>query len=100
MLHDDLAKLFNQHAVEQAQLLANKGADYANEDALSNFKIVGEMLNMPPEKVALVMIAIKVVRLANLVDKDSVRNEPLEDTAVDLGNYSFLFKALLTEQYE
>lgn len=79
-----------------AAILLSKGDDYANEDRLSNFKLVGQICGIPPEKVVLVMAATKVVRLGNLLkDGKKPNNESIQDSNIDLSNYSALMDMVL-----
>lgn len=75
-----------------------KGSDYANEDVLSNFKVAGASCGLTAEQNALSLIATKVARLGNLLQKDKeVKNEPIKDSVIDLINYGYLLYCLLEE---
>jgi len=83
---------------QMKDILLKKGADYANKDVLSNFKLAGRIAGLTPEQNCLSLISTKVARLGNLLSKDnSPLNEPLKDTVVDLANYSILLHMLLFE---
>lgn len=87
---------------EQLELMQKtlkaKGDDYSDEDRLSNFKTVAAITHLKPEMVAIVLIAVKIARLATLYKKDSEpRNEPIIDSQNDLINYTFLLKCLSVE---
>mgnify|MGYP003437870626 FL=1 len=91
--------LFNEFVEKQRSLLESKGHDYANEDVLSNFKKVGAVTGNGATGAVLNLITTKVVRLANLLEKGGTgKHESLEDTLVDLSNYSFLASCILNEQ--
>lgn len=93
--------LFNEFVEKQRSLLESKGHDYANEDVLSNFKKVGAVTGNGATGAVLNLIATKVVRLANLLEKGADgKHESLEDTLVDLSNYSFLASCILNERKE
>lgn len=81
-----------------ADTIESKGADYANEDKLSNFKLVGLICGLPTRIVILVLIAIKVVRLGNLMASGKKpNNESISDSLLDLSNYAFLEDCALYE---
>ena len=71
-------------------ILASKGHDYANDDALSNFKLAGAICGISAERQCLSLIATKVARLGNLLDADVVNNESVDDSILDLCCYSVL----------
>lgn len=90
---------FNELVKKSEEILLKKGSDYSNEDALSNFKQVSLITQVPVETVALVLIGIKVARLGNLFNKDSnPSNESVYDSVIDLLNYSILLDAILFEK--
>lgn len=85
----------------QQQIMLKKGNDYANEDRLSNFKKVAEICQCRPIDVAMISIAIKVVRLGNLISKGDgvvVENESITDTLIDLSSYSAIADSILFEE--
>jgi len=78
-------------------ILFKKGNDYANEDRLSNFKDSAKIIGISPSKLALSMIAIKTSRLANLIDSLDIQNESINDSILDLTNYSILLHMIQNE---
>jgi hypothetical protein len=75
-----------------------KGSDYANEDVLSNFKLAGSICGLSAEQNCLNQIATKVARLGNLLKEDkTVKNEPIQDSIIDLINYGYLLYCLLKD---
>ena len=79
------------------EIIKEKGHDYADEDVLSNFKIVSKVLKiigidpMVPEGYAMLMVILKIVRIWNLKNKSTeAKNEPLLDSYEDLINYAKL----------
>lgn len=90
---DDLFKL-------QRDILDKKGYDYAGEDVLSNFRLAGMIVNQAsrnPDAVnCLNLIATKVARLGQLLSScKSVQNESIQDSVIDLCNYSALLYLIL-----
>jgi len=84
-IHDKLAEIRN-----------NKGHDYANdEDVLSNIRTFGYLG-------ALVRVHDKVQRLTQLYKKKKAKvlDESVEDTILDLINYSYFMLILYREETE
>lgn len=72
------------------ETIEKKGNDYANTDRLSNFKKVAQMTNTTPEKVVLMMMATKIARLSELLNKESgPEYESIFDSCLDTANYAF-----------
>ena len=76
-------------------LILSKNADYAGyKDTFKNFDISGSICNVSSEKGILFRICDKVTRIGNLLDKkEEVKNETIEDTLLDLANYSYILLA-------
>lgn len=80
------------------EIMLSKSKDYANEDVLSNFKMVAKIEGSTPVKDILGHIANKVVRLGNLLGNDQNPNhESIEDTAHDAINYFHLLIMAIKE---
>ena len=80
---------------ELEKLLTSKGNDYSNEDRLSNFKEVGELIGTDPRQVCVQMIAVKISRISNLIKSGNTpNNESLSDSIDDLNGYSLLLKMI------
>lgn len=83
----------------QLQTLTSKGNDYSKEDLLSNFKEVAATVNITPAQVALTLICVKTSRLGTLLSSNTPpSNESVQDSVLDLANYSFLLHAILSEE--
>ena len=80
--------------------ILSKGNDYANADRLSNFKLAGAIMGISGEQQCLSLIATKVARLGNLLNKRHINpnNESLKDSALDLICYGISLDMLLSEQ--
>lgn len=78
-------------------ILEAKGNDYADEDALSNFKKGGAICGLSAEQHCLALIATKVARLGVLFNGVVAKNEAIEDSIDDLINYAFLLKCIRTD---
>lgn len=98
MNHKELIELFDEFTATARETMISKNKDYADEDALSNFKKSARISGITPEQGCLNQIAIKVSRAGVLLKSGvSPQNESLADTAGDMFVYSFLFAALLSE---
>ena len=89
---------------ERMELMSSKGHDYANEDALSNFKRVQLICKIwdidprrSPAECAFFLAILKQDRWHNLRSKGSPQNESILDTLKDLLNYFELAYACDTE---
>lgn len=96
---DAQTKIFDDTVNEMRAIMFSKGNDYANSDRLSNFKVAGAAAGISPERQCLSLIAVKVARLSNLMDKDTVNHESFEDSCNDLANYALLLKMLHLEKH-
>jgi hypothetical protein len=73
-----------------------KNEDYAKDaDPYSNFRFAAQAAGISMEQGMLYLLGIKLARLENLISAppESVNNEPLDDTLLDLINYAAILKA-------
>ena len=87
-----LKKLEAEYA-KNVEISRKKNADYANEgDAFFNFRAC-EMLGIDPRVGLLVRMSEKIVRAANLMNREAlVEDEKVGDTLADLANYAIILK--------
>ncbi len=81
---------FIRHNFDEGyKLMEKKNADYAGKgDPLANFRGT-EFVNISMEKGILIRMLDKLKRAANLLDREAqVKDESIEDTLVDLMNYT------------
>jgi len=81
-------------------IMERKNRDYAGEepDALANFKRVGA-LGLKSEDGILTRMTDKFMRIGNLLHgPPAVAEESLDDTVLDLINYTALLRAVLSER--
>lgn len=84
---------------QMKEVLFKKGNDYANSDRLSNFKLAGGICGLKAEQNCLSLIATKVARLGVLLNSDKVpNNESIQDSVLDLANYSILLSMILKDK--
>jgi hypothetical protein len=84
----------------QRDILSKKGYDYAGEDILSNFRLAGMIVNQgarnPDAVNCLNLIGTKVARLGQLLSSGKhAQNESVQDSVIDLCNYSALLYLIL-----
>ena len=73
--------------------------DQANTDRLSNFKLAGGICGLKAEQNCLSLIATKVARLGVLLNSDKApNNESIQDSVLDLANYSILLSMILNDK--
>ena len=97
MTKDNQIIAFKKLCRDALQVMMNKGNDYANEDALSNFKNAGNIINLSAQKQCLSLISTKVARLGNLIDNKTPKNESISDNILDLFNYVALLYMIQNE---
>lgn len=97
MIHSQRSVLLGEVHDKMKSVLDSKSADYANNDVLSNFKLAGNICGITPEQQCLSLIATKVARLGVLLESGDPKNESIEDSILDLTNYSFLLYCLHKE---
>jgi hypothetical protein len=105
MTSDKRKELFTDFTDNMAKILISKGNDYATQDVLSNFKLAGNIANQkvnnPSAINCLNLIATKVARLGNLLSSEGdIKNESVEDSVLDMANYTFLLFCILKEGKE
>lgn len=97
MTKTDQEKVFSDFVKKQHQIMFAKGDDYANEDRLSNFKMAGTIAGLTAELNCLSLIATKVARLGVLLKGKTPKNESIDDSLIDLANYSMLLYMIRQE---
>ena len=91
--------VFNEITEKMKVIMLSKGNDYANEDRLSNFKLAGNICGLSPKRNCLSLIATKVARLGVLLKNESEpNNESIEDSLIDMANYTLLLIMLLRDE--
>jgi hypothetical protein len=98
MTRTEQEKHFDLMVNDMKLTLFAKGNDYANVDRLSNFKLAGAICGLKAEQNCLSLIATKVARLGVLLNSDkSPNNESIQDSILDLTNYSILLSMILKD---
>ena len=96
---EEQIKHFEVITTQMKKTLFKKGNDYSNEDRLSNFKLAGAICGLKAEQNCLSLIATKVARLGVLLNSDKEpNNESVQDSVLDLANYSILLSMILKDK--
>lgn len=90
--------VFDNMVAEMRKVMLGKGDDYANEDRLSNFRLAGNICGVTPELNCLNLIATKVARLGVLLQGKEPKNESVQDSILDLSNYSVLLNMIIVDK--
>lgn len=90
--------VFDNMVAEMRKVMLGKGDDYANEDRLSNFRLAGNICGITPELNCLNLIATKVARLGVLLQGKEPKNESVQDSILDLSNYSVLLNMIIVDK--
>jgi len=98
MNYDQQVLRFVDFVDKQQKIMLKKGDDYAGADRLNNFKVAGANCGITTEQQCLSLIATKVARLGVLFKSKVVNNESIEDSIIDLANYSFLLSCIVYEK--
>jgi hypothetical protein len=99
MTQEQQLKHFEEITAQMKEILFKKGNDYANTDRLSNFKLAGNICGLKAEQNCLSLIATKVARLGVLLNSNKVpNNESIQDSVLDLANYSILLSMILKDK--
>ena len=79
-----------------------KQNDYTDpeECVLGNFKTAGANAGIKTEQQILSLMATKVARLGNLFKGKTPNNESIDDSIIDLANYTFLLYCYFREEYQ
>lgn len=102
MKHKDWLDLHKGLTARMYDITSRKNADYtgASDDAFSNFRIVESLGFASVEQGFMTRMSDKMSRLATFVKKGvfQVEDEKVEDTLLDLANYSLLFIGYLADK--
>jgi len=92
----DLLKEFKKTVSDMLKIVEMKNADYSWKWTFDNFKTVEILWITSTAKWILVRMIDKITRISNLLEKENkVKDETIEDTLIDLANYSILLKIYL-----
>lgn len=104
MTREEQERTLAEFYAHKKNIMRLKAGDYANEDVLSNFKSAGYNSGLSAEQQCLSLIATKVARLGNLLSSNlpngKPNNESIEDSILDLSNYTDLLYCLRQEKKE
>jgi len=99
MRQNDFDKMFEESITAMRSLLCSKGADYSDDnDRLSNFKIIADLVGITPLQVWAVYKLKHTIAIMNYVKKGKLESEPIESRFFDENNYGMLGLGLIKEK--
>lgn len=98
MTRDELFQLHKDLCDKARELMQRKNHDYASQDPFDNFYVVEALRITSAEEGILVRMSDKLARLASVLKKGSQVDESVEDTVLDLVNYSVLLQAVRSDR--
>lgn len=99
MTRAEFSSRVSQMFVEIRDLTQGKGQEYANsDDQLANFKRLEALLEVPREKVAMVLLTKHFDAIYSAIRTGSTRSEPFHGRVVDAILYLMLLDALWHEK--
>jgi len=100
MTHKEYLKRFEKYQKLCYNITKAKNQDYSSwNNAFLNFKLVEEVGIATTEQWFLTRMMDKITRINNLLNKEaSVKDETIQDTLLDLANYSLLLLIYLDEK--
>ena len=92
-------EILDNFYAKRMEVMHAKSLDYASDkDVLDNFKNVASIVGVAPAQQCLSLIAVKVARIGNILSSGKTpNNEALEDSVLDMANYTDLLHCLLKE---
>ena len=102
MNREEFKKEFSDTLISMNKIMEAKDRDYTTDsNPFSNFNLVEDMWIASAEQAILVRMSDKFSRIANLIDSEAkVKDETIEDTLIDLANYSIILKLLLKSKQQ
>ncbi len=100
MTQQELLEYIEDRHKKSIELIKSKSQDYAkpDSDTLSNFKN-STIIEVSLERGILVRMMDKISRISNLLDKDpAVVGESIDDSIMDLINYTFILGSVLNQR--
>lgn len=84
---------------EALELMQKKNADYSKVGALDNFYVAEALKAASAEHGIIIRMGDKLSRLSSIISKGAqVKTESMQDTIIDLVNYSILLLAVIQEK--
>lgn len=99
MSSEEYQQFHNEFAEEMCSITIAKNSDYSTgaDDALSNFRVVGNFADVPPEKAWLVLLGKHVTAVQRYVRDGHVSSEDIRHRLIDIANYCALGAALFRD---
>lgn len=88
---------FKKTMEEMFAIMEAKNDDYSKTSAFWNFELVNTLWITSVKKWILVRMCDKIARISTLIDQnEKVKDESINDTLIDLANYSIILKIYLS----
>ena len=97
MDHQTFEKIFYHQVETCANVLVEKGKEYATEDRLHNFRVAAALQGCTTTQALAGFLAKHVVSIYDLVQRDEVTMAQWDEKIGDALNYLFLLKAIVSE---
>lgn len=98
MTRGALFELHQNMCAKALELMRKKNADYAKNGPFDNFKLCEAVGMTSAEKGILIRMLDKLSRLSSVLDKGAQVDESVEDTLLDIINYSICIAGLQRER--
>lgn len=99
MTGEELLKIHETVLTRSREIMAKKNHDYSKEGALGNFFVAESLQACSAENGIIVRMGDKLSRLVSVLSKGNlVKDEALEDTILDIVNYSVLLIAVIQDK--
>lgn len=96
MTREELFQLHTDLTQKGFEILKRKNADYSKGTPLGNFYVAEALQACTAENGIIVRMSDKLSRLVSILEKGAqVKDESIEDTIVDIINYSVLLAAVI-----
>lgn len=101
MTREELMSLHDEMCAKGKSLMTAKNADYSKSTALGNFFVAEALQACSAENGIIVRMSDKLSRIVSILEKgNQVKDESVQDTLVDIINYTVLLGAVIREKKE
>lgn len=98
MTRDDLFKLHETLCAKSLEIMKKKNQDYSKSTWNGNFMVCEALQAATAENGIIIRMGDKLSRLVSVLEKGALVEESIEDTVLDLVNYSILLWAVYSDK--
>jgi hypothetical protein len=99
MERKELYELHEELCEKAHEIIKKKNEDYSKGSALANFYVCEALQAASPVNGIVVRLSDKISRIVSITEKGSqVEDESIEDTIIDMINYSVLLAAVIKDR--